>query len=888
MRLKLLFFLLSTLFTIYSFGQGGKAIQGVVTDDHGRKLPDVQVKINDFDPVMTTKDGTFYIPNILGETSINTVVVSKERYSLGDWAMMDDAQVKIMMVKMDFQLRGKVVDHIGNPLTDVEVKLKGEQFPQKVRTDARGEFVLHLPPYAEITKESNFLIDGMITPKEGIHIGENGNSVILTKPQLLVAKTEEKVSPEIQQKVVEKRKEVELQTEPDISPVLVVVVYEEDISTASNVSVFIDGKEYKTNQHGEFEILADSINNSEVSIPSHSIENRRYDFEDNYLFLYIKDENKEKKPEEVHLEYKENFHLVFNALEAEKQLLQENGQYLRKEIMKISERLERDAPSNMRKKELEAYLQRLQESLIDNDLAFENAQYKTNKMLNRMRSQIMEKDEEIEQKEIETQEVKRSLYISVAVIVVFLIMVLVLVILSRKFKKQRDELDSLSKSLNQARKEVVKVHEETLAVTDIGQRFTALLDFEQHIDELQEGVNLLLDASVFGIGIYHEQEQVIEFYDQGYTQKEGSSKVVRLDDQSSLAGWSFRNEVELIINDLKEEYHLYIPEGSIDFSEPQPRSMIFMPLIIGAQPVGLIKMQSMEKNAYKQVSISNLKSLASYAAIAVANHKVYKELKQKNRHITDGIRYAQTIQFSILPPFELIQKGFQDAFLLYQPKDLVSGDFYWYNEVKTDKGKNIKYLAVVDCTGHGVPGAFMSMIGNTLLNEIINFNGVTDTVEIMNLLNEGVQTTLRQERRINDDGMDVGLCAIEETASGMIKVSYTGAKRPLYYYSNSEKSFDILYGDVKSIGSIHRVKKQFTTHNLYLQKGDMLFLTTDGYADQNNPFKEKIGSVKLREILEKNIGKSGEEQKQALEKALKSHMAGVEQRDDITILGVRI
>ncbi|WP_338792809.1 SpoIIE family protein phosphatase [Bernardetia sp. MNP-M8] len=262
-----------------------------------------------------------------------------------------------------------------------------------------------------------------------------------------------------------------------------------------------------------------------------------------------------------------------------------------------------------------------------------------------------------------------------------------------------------------------------------------------------------------------------------------------------------------------------------------------------------------------------------------------KEVTTKNQKITDSIRYAQTIQEAILPAAIEFEKAFADYFVLYSPKDMVSGDFYWMtNQYTLDGQKTV--LATVDCTGHGVPGAFMSMIGNTLLNEIVNQEKIFDTAQILTRLHEGVKKSLQQNNMSNDDGMDVCICTIHFNSDETAHVQFTGAKRPLYYFQNS--FLQSLKGDVKSIGGRDRKEKPFTTQDLYLMKGDCLYLMTDGFSDQQNSDNKKFGTTRLLELLEKNASLALPVQKQELNDELQTHSWGVEQRDDITIVGVKI
>ncbi|WP_338793503.1 7TM diverse intracellular signaling domain-containing protein [Bernardetia sp. MNP-M8] len=172
-----------------------------------------------------------------------------------------------------------------------------------------------------------------------------------------------------------------------------------------------------------------------------------------------------------------------------------------------------------------------------------------------------------------------------------------------------------------------------------------------------------------------------------------------------------------------------------------------------------------------------------------------KLIADANRSITDSLRYAQTIQDAILPFEERMDSHLKDYFTFYRPKDIVSGDFYWLTDLK---GK--VYLAVADCTGHGVPEAFMSMIGSAALDALVDRNELEAPDDILAELHLTIQKALKQENSTNDDGMDVGLCVIEYLTNGRCKILFSGAKRPLYYYKKSTQELIEIRGTRQSIG----------------------------------------------------------------------------------------
>lgn len=267
-----------------------------------------------------------------------------------------------------------------------------------------------------------------------------------------------------------------------------------------------------------------------------------------------------------------------------------------------------------------------------------------------------------------------------------------------------------------------------------------------------------------------------------------------------------------------------------------------------------------------------------------------KRIETQNNQIKGSIRYAQTIQLAILPEDELMQRWFK-SFIIYSPKDIVSGDFYWMTRVDdTIKNEAITFVAAVDCTGHGVPGAFMSLIGNRLLNEIVNEHHIYRTDRILHALNEGVINALRQDSTNNDDGMDVCLISIRNRGENEVNIEFSGAKRNLYYSDTDSSEICIAEGARRSIGGNRSIKnkQEFTSANFNLQRGNMLYLTTDGYVDQNGPDRKRFGTEKLLKLLNAIHKRPLDEQQLAMELALAQHRQNEEQRDDITIIGLRI
>ncbi|MCF6242525.1 MAG: SpoIIE family protein phosphatase [Bacteroidales bacterium] len=263
-----------------------------------------------------------------------------------------------------------------------------------------------------------------------------------------------------------------------------------------------------------------------------------------------------------------------------------------------------------------------------------------------------------------------------------------------------------------------------------------------------------------------------------------------------------------------------------------------------------------------------------------------QEIALKNKKIIDSITYAKTIQQAILPLKSTLDKYFE-TFVIFQPKDIVSGDFYWFTHFEDT---NTSVVAVVDCTGHGVPGAFMSMIGNRLLVEVVNESKITEPKEILEKLDAGLRQALMQDETLNNDGMDMCVCTIHNRGNSTFNVEFAGAKRPLFYAHDNEVQF--IKGTVRGIGGRARLRrkgiKPFVSHNLELKKGDMLYLTTDGFLDLQSPERKKFGRKNFIDLLNSGKDKSMEDQRYKIVNALDIHRGNELQIDDITIMGIKL
>lgn len=263
--------------------------------------------------------------------------------------------------------------------------------------------------------------------------------------------------------------------------------------------------------------------------------------------------------------------------------------------------------------------------------------------------------------------------------------------------------------------------------------------------------------------------------------------------------------------------------------------------------------------------------------LAEQNEKIEKQKEE----ITDSIKYAKRIQSAILPSAELAEEILPEHFILFRPRDIVSGDYYWMNKVG-----NKVIIVAADCTGHGVPGAFMSMLGVSFLNEIVNKNNIEQPNLILNHLRKSVKNTLGQTGKEGEakDGMDIALCLLDYDN---MTLQYAGAYNPLWLYRNGELIEQ--KADKMPIGIYIREKDSFTNHEIKLQKGDTFYIFSDGYADQfggengskfkSKPFKRLLANIQSKSMMEQGM---------ILDGNFDDWRGNYEQIDDVIVIGVRV
>jgi serine phosphatase RsbU (regulator of sigma subunit) len=287
-----------------------------------------------------------------------------------------------------------------------------------------------------------------------------------------------------------------------------------------------------------------------------------------------------------------------------------------------------------------------------------------------------------------------------------------------------------------------------------------------------------------------------------------------------------------------------------------------------------------------------LRNISLLAAVAIQNAEAYRqieeqheEIRKSNEKTTASINYARRIQSAMLPDRAAMQKALPDSLIFFRPRDIVSGDFYWFLD-KDDK----VFIAAIDCTGHGVPGAFMSMIGNEFLNEIVTLQDIESPELVLAELHKKVRKALKQADSDNRDGMDVSLCVIDRANQVL---EFAGAKSPLIYLRQNDAGqpeVHHLKGDKNPIGGLQKeAERVFAKHLVPLDKPTSFYIFTDGFQDQfGGPEGRKFSIGQMKDLFLANYQMPMDRQRGLLRNTLTEWMGNEKQIDDILLLGFRV
>lgn len=433
----------------------------------------------------------------------------------------------------------------------------------------------------------------------------------------------------------------------------------------------------------------------------------------------------------------------------------------------------------------------------------------------------------------------------------------------KRYELQLNMYSARLETLNMAKHELLNSHSVKEIATNVLGRLAARLSYVKRIS----------------LAIYDERNEEVQLH---YVVKDNAAVpgMLMFPLRAFKSYKTLKENKVFRVDDLGKETHL--SESDKEQMESGMRSYLVMPVYSQNQLLGSVNIGCIAPNVITAEDEDMVREVADAIAIALQQQKYLEIIEQKNKDIQASILYARRIQDAILPPESMLKEQFDDLFVLYKPKDVLSGDFFW-----AEQRENHTYLAVVDSTGHGVPGALLSLMGNNLLNQAVHERNLTRPSSILDYLNAGIQHTLNQYKSAGElrDGMDIALCVFDR---GSRKLQFAAAINPMYIVRDGMLIQS--KGNRFSIGSYFDNKmRPFTNQEMELQKGDIVYLFTDGYPDQfGGEDDRKLSHRRFRELLMSINHLPLDAQKKMLEDQLKIWMGDEKQTDDICVIGIRI
>jgi serine phosphatase RsbU (regulator of sigma subunit) len=454
------------------------------------------------------------------------------------------------------------------------------------------------------------------------------------------------------------------------------------------------------------------------------------------------------------------------------------------------------------------------------------------------------------------------------------------------------------------KEQISEAYDNIKHLSEIGQHVTANLKIEKMMEVLGKDLAELFDYAFFAIGVPNKHKKRLDFWamDRNGVQFRFFDG---FQEKNLLSVRAFEQNEEILVQNVQAEYTRYFAKQAIPEKYNKYPAQVYLPLNAPHRILGVFTVQAAAVMSYSAYHLSLLHNLAVYISIALENANIYRQLDEKREKLLDSINYAQRIQQAILPKITAIQRVFPDSFVFFQPCDIVSGDFYWYAEtepravyepkiVATDSIRNVfkevltpkHVLVAADCTGHGVPGAFMSMIGNDLLNNIIIEQGITAPEVILTKLHEGIRLALKQKENENPDGMDVAICVVDFEQR---MLEYAGAFHPLLQIKDG--IVQLIRADKKPVGGWYeeREDRVFHKHQITLEGESAFYIFSDGFGHQlGRENRKKFMSINLQKILLDIHHKPMKAQQYILEKVLRYWTGKHRQNDDVLVIGFKI
>ncbi|MDW8287914.1 MAG: SpoIIE family protein phosphatase, partial [Flammeovirgaceae bacterium] len=484
-------------------------------------------------------------------------------------------------------------------------------------------------------------------------------------------------------------------------------------------------------------------------------------------------------------------------------------------------------------------------------------------------------------------------------------------LLSKNFQYMLDKVEERNNEVLAQKEKITRAYENMKVLREIGQEVSKYLSLEKIEEALMRNVGKMVPMSFLGIGILNKERTALDF--KGFL---ASSQQIclftrKLSQKEYLDIYCYDTQKTIHSNQFSSELQTTFKGLLPTLEQEKMGSAIYLPLTSKAERIGILTVQSEREHHYEEFHLDLLRSLVAQLVSVVENAIMYenleelvqirtqevveqkKEVERRNFQLMSGINYASRIQNAILPDIQEIKRVFPESFVFFRPRDVVSGDFYWFGQVD-----NRVIIAAIDCTGHGVPGAFMSMIGHEILNNIVNVKGITQPDYILSEMHLAVYTSLKQEETENKDGMDLAICMLDVEE---YTLSYAGARNPLVFVRRNRDNSSEIYeirGDKHPVGGKYKKEldenREFTLHRISLTDSNLsdttFYIFSDGFQDQfGGGDNTKFYSKRFRNLLWAISDKSLPEQQRMLEKTLHDWMLDkFKQTDDILVIGFRL
>jgi serine phosphatase RsbU (regulator of sigma subunit)/tetratricopeptide (TPR) repeat protein len=431
------------------------------------------------------------------------------------------------------------------------------------------------------------------------------------------------------------------------------------------------------------------------------------------------------------------------------------------------------------------------------------------------------------------------------------------------------------------REQAQNKYEMATSLNNIGEVFGKLGNYDKAIEYCEKSLKVAKEINARDIMIYNYENlaglnafvgKFNEAYRFQLLKSDLKDSVLNVENNKQITELSVKYETE------KKE-----AENRVLRAEGERQKIVSIAVTGGLAFVGIFAFFIFR--SYRQKKKANVLLASQNSEILIQKDIIEEKsriVEEKNKDITDSIKYAKRLQSAILKPQEYLSSCFSDGFVLFKPKDIVSGDFYWF-----EKFGNHSMVAAADCTGHGVPGAFMSIIGCNLLTQAVNEYAITKPSAILNSVNKGISKVLQQKKDEPSvkDGMDIALCVMD---TDRMVLEYAGAYNPLWLVRDG-KIIEFKANKFPVGAFVGEEIKQFTNHEIPIIKGDMIYLFSDGYADQfGGPQGKKFKYKALQKLILEICSKPTSVQKEIFDKTFESWRGELEQVDDVLLVGVKI